>query len=126
MLILGASDLDIDCLCASCLKLRSGLLDLQIGSKPACIPVLDQLQCLFILRYGRVQKLLLGIERASLKVVQGQLGVHGQVHSGQVGCAGLCLLTIRLNGATHAPPYINLVRQFERNLKIVVGDAVEG
>src|SRR5713101_2911721 len=51
--------------------------------------------------------------------------MHRQVHRSQVGCAGLCLLAIRLNGAAYASPDVDLVGQFERNLKVVVANAIE-
>src|SRR5467141_4945147 len=51
--------------------------------------------------------------------------MHRQVHRSQVGCAGLCLLAIRLNGAAYAASNVDLVGQFERNLVVVVGNAIE-
>src|SRR6266851_6359457 len=52
--------------------------------------------------------------------------MHREVDGCQVGCAGLCLCAIGFNGASYAPPKVDLVRQFERNLEIVVGNAIEG
>src|SRR5713101_3978793 len=52
--------------------------------------------------------------------------MHREVDGCQVGCAGLCLCAIGFNGAPYAPPKVDLVRQFERNLEIVVGNAIEG
>src|SRR4029077_20196929 len=51
--------------------------------------------------------------------------MHREVDRCQVGCAGLGLLAIRLNGAAYASPDVDLVRQFERNLEIVVANAIE-
>src|SRR6266478_1294730 len=51
--------------------------------------------------------------------------MHREVHRGQVGCAGLRLVAIGLNGAAYAAPDVDLVRQFERNLKVVDSNAVE-
>src|SRR6266852_174072 len=51
--------------------------------------------------------------------------MHREVHRGQVGCAGLRLIAIGLNGAAYAAPDVDLVRQFERNLKVVDSNAVE-
>ncbi len=104
--------------------MRSGLLDLQIGSDAACIPILDQFQRLLVLGDRRIEKLLLGIKRAGLEVVQSQLRVHRQVHCCQVGCAGLRLLAIRFNGAAHASPDVELIRQLQRNLKVVVRNSI--
>src|SRR3984893_15509241 len=50
--------------------------------------------------------------------------MHGKVHGGQVGCAGLCLVAIRLNGAAYSAPDIDLVRQVKRNLKVVIGTSI--
>src|SRR5260370_15439915 len=52
--------------------------------------------------------------------------MHREVDGCQVGCAGLCLCAIGFNGAPYAPPKVDLVRQFERNLEIVIGNAIEG
>src|SRR6266851_2807321 len=52
--------------------------------------------------------------------------MHRKVDGCQVGCAGLCLSAIGFNGSSYAPPKVDLVRQFERNLEIVVGNAIEG
>ena len=119
MLVLRAGNSNIDGLCASGLKLGLGLLDLDVGGNASCIAALDQLQGLLILGNGRIQKLLFGIQEAGLEIVQGQLGMHGQVHGGEVGCAGLCLVARGLDGAAHASPNVELVGELERNLKIV-------
>ena len=73
MLVLGASDSDVDGLSARSFQLRPGLLDLHIRSKPSCKSVLDQLQCLFILRNGRIQKLFLGVKAAGLEIIERQI-----------------------------------------------------
>src|SRR5258708_4466288 len=51
--------------------------------------------------------------------------MHRQVHRCQVGCTGLRLLAIRLNGAPYSSPKVDLVRQFERDLKVGVVNATE-
>src|SRR5260370_16481737 len=51
--------------------------------------------------------------------------MHREVDGCQVGRAGLCLCAIGFHGAPYAPPNVDLVRQFERNLEIVVGNAIE-
>src|SRR6266853_41499 len=80
---------------------------------------------MLILRYRGIQKVLLSIEHTSLEIKQGQLGMHRQVHRRQVGYAGLRLFAIKLNAVAYASPDVDLVRQFERNLKVVVADAIE-
>src|SRR6266481_1917 len=51
--------------------------------------------------------------------------MHREVDGCQVGRAGLWLCAIGLKGAPYAPPKVDLVRQFERNLEIVVSNAIE-
>src|SRR5260370_11719773 len=51
--------------------------------------------------------------------------MHREVHRSQVGCGGLLLIAIGLNGAAYTAPDVDLVRQFERNLKVVDCNAVK-
>src|ERR1700688_2116590 len=52
--------------------------------------------------------------------------MHAQIHRGEVGCAGLCLLPIRLNRFSTLSPGVNLVGKVEGEYKIVVGGASQG
>src|ERR1700676_2312307 len=115
----------IDRLSASSLELSPGLLDLQFGINASSKSALDQFQGLLILRYGRVQKLLLGVQEAGLIVEQCQLRMHRQVDGCQVGGAGLGLVAIRFDGAAYASPSVDLVRPFEGKLYVGEGNAIE-
>src|SRR5437867_11322237 len=109
MLVLGPEHSDVYCLGTGCLQLRLGLLDVNLGGNSSLKPALVQLQGLLILCDGRVQKLLLGIEAARLKVEHSQLRMHAQVNSCQVSSTGLRLLAIRLHIAAHSSPGVNFI-----------------
>src|SRR6201993_1528394 len=126
MFVLCTGNSYINRLGAGGFQLGLGLLHFHVGSNASCIAALDQFRGLLVLGYRGIQKLLFRIEHASLEIVQSELRVQGQVHGSQIGGTSLRLVAIRFNGATHASPDIDLVGEFERNLKIVVGDAVEG
>src|SRR5260370_40840552 len=104
---------NIECLRTSGLKLSPGLLALQLGINASSKSALDQFQGLLILRYGRVQKLLLGVQEAGLEIEQSQLGMHRDVDGWHVGGAGFCFVPIRLNGAPDASPNGDRGRQLE-------------
>src|SRR5947209_527452 len=118
MLELGAEHSHIDCLSTGCLKLRPGLLDLNLGADSSSKPVLVYPQGLLILRDGGVQKLFLSIEASGLEVEQSQLRVHAQVHGCEVSRTCLRFGAIRRYVVAHSSPGVNLVGQFKRKLEV--------
>ena len=126
MLKLRPRHADVDSLSTGCFQLGSGLFDLDIGGQSSLIAVLIQLQCIFVLDDGILQKLLFCIQTAGCEVIKGQVGMHAEIDTREIGSAGLCLGAIGLDSPTDASPDVSFVVQFKRQNKVVKGDTAEG
>src|SRR5258707_7493628 len=99
----------VDCQGTGCLKLRFGLLDLNLRADSSLKPGHVQLQGLLIILNRGVQELLLGIQTARLEVEQSELRMHAQANCCKISSAGLRLLAKRLHIAAHSSPGVDFV-----------------
>ncbi len=125
MFVLRTRHAHINGRCPGSLQLSLRLLNFYFRSNPSLETVLIQFQGLLVLLDCRVEELFLGIQAASLKIVDGQIGVHAQIDRGQVCRTRLRLFPVRLDIASNSAPDVSLVRNIERQRKVVVGDAVK-
>src|SRR5690348_2119309 len=99
---------------ASSLQLRASLRYFGLGTEAAVEAVLRQVERFSVSHYCLVEKLLLGVQAAHFKVVDGEFGVKAEPKSFQVGRASLCLFASGGDRAPDAAPRIELVTDIER------------
>ena len=89
-----------------CLSLRH----IDVGCNASTIAGLRQLQRLLKIDNRRIQQLLLQVQPAQRKVIDGKLRVQTQANILKISRTGLCISPGRLNAAPHLSPKINLIR----------------
>src|ERR1700744_4411778 len=125
MFELGALHTNINGLCPGRLQLSLGLLDIDLGGKASQVTIFGQLQRVLVLNNRRLQQLLFGVQATRSKVIECQVGMEAEIQSGEISSAGLGLGTERFDIPAHASPNVRLVPQFQGQLKIIKGNAVE-
>ena len=116
---------NIDRLCPGGLKYGLCLFNFYLRSNTSLEAAFIQFQGLLILCNRSVQELFLGIQAASLKVINSQIRVHAQVNGSQVRGAGLRLLSRGLHGFSNSSPDVGLIGNVEGEHKVVEGGAAQ-
>lgn len=93
---------DVDGLCLRGLELSLCEDHVGLGGDPGRIAVLGELQRPVVGDHRRLQQLLLSVERRKQEIVLREFGPRAQLHSLEIGSAGL---GARLIGF-HAAPYL--------------------
>ena len=108
MFELRALDAEVGGLRARGVELRFGLRDVLVGRDAGVMPDLCQLERLLIGEHRRIQKLLLRIQHAKLKIVRRHFRLNGQPHVFEIGQRGLRFKSAGLHGVANAAPEIQL------------------
>src|SRR5580700_8228405 len=80
--------------------------------------VLRQVQCLTIRIYGVAEEPLLGVRAPYLEIVNRDFGVETQTCGFKIGSARLRFFSRSRDGAAHAPPKIDLIREIKGKCEI--------
>ena len=107
-------------------KLGFGLRDVEVGGDAAFAAVLRQFERAAVSDRGFLQQLVSGIERAKSEVVNGDLGLEGQLGGLEVGGGGGQARARAFDLAAHTAPKIDLPARVERDDEGVVGRAPAG
>ncbi len=124
MLKLSSRHTDVNRLSAGCFQLSFCFLNEHFGDESSLVEGIVQIQRILVLDDGILQKLFFGVQTASCEVIDSQVGMHAEIDGREIGSAGLRLSAVGLDGPTDAAPDVSLVTQFERQDKIVEGNAI--